>query len=1354
MAESHENAPLVKPKSAFAHFQKQMTSVIREELKRGVGDDATFDANEANLGAVQREISARWNNLTPEEREPFLDAAKADRERYEEECLIRDRQVQEEQERKRQERNAVDVDGKRERKAAAAEPQREKRPAKQLSDDQIEAKRRREEASQKVKDAKNELKAEEERQKDSLKEKKAEAAAARLKYLLSQSDIFKHFGVKEPPKDTKEKSKKKKSEREEDDELLHDKHDTVRLTVQPSVIKYGTMRQYQLEGLSWMVNLANQGINGILADEMGLGKTLQTISVLGYFKEFHNISGPHLVLVPKSTLSNWLAEFNRWCPSLRATKFHGDKVERDRVVDEILCPGLSQEKRKFDVCVTTFEMCLKAKTTLCKFAWRYLIIDEAHRIKNEASQFSTVVRMMATEHRLLLTGTPLQNNLHELWALLNFLLPDVFSSSEQFDEWFNLDVDDDEAKKQMITQLHRILRPFMLRRLKADVEKSLPPKKETLLFVGMTPMQKALYKSLLLRDMNTLTGGSTASKSALQNIVMQLRKCCGHPYLFEGQEDRSLPPLGEHVVENCGKMILMDKLLKRLKERGSRVLIFSQMTRVLDIMEDFCRMRSYDYCRIDGNTSYDERESSIEEYNAPNSSKFIFLLSTRAGGLGINLYTADIVILYDSDWNPQADLQAQDRAHRIGQKKEVNVYRFVTANSVEEKIIERAQQKLKLDAMVVQQGRLQEKQKNLSKNDMLDMIRFGADEVFRANEDSTITDEDIDAILAKGEARTEEMNSKLQAHDKGDLLNFKLDGGGCQVIDGVDYSKEKERLEEIKRLADLEFARTLADGMGKRERRTVVKTDESSIRFKSKMKQLPKSLRLPRMDEWQFYNRSRMTEIHEIEVAAYEEAKASGDLDKADNSYLSPELQAEKNELINSAFPDWNKPHFFLFIKLMARYGRSNLTAIAREMGKPQDEVKRYADTFWQRGSELGDWDKIRKSIEKGESKLLEIERLAEQTAIKIKRYENPYEDLVINYQGKGGKLFTEEEDRLLLCLVHTYGYGSWEKIKREIHSAPVCAFDYYLRSRSAAELGRRCDSLMRICEKDNLDFELKEKKEATLQKEIAEQRQELAKRIAEAKAELNRNQALVDEKIMKEAKKMQAAREAKRMKKEKKEEDHLKKDDDLSESLQEELRQMIAQSTDKEASTIALKFCAKHVKCQLSHVLSAINQFATPVAYSKPGQPAWRLHSEYAVASSSRSRKRPVEDNDEESKDEPKDSKRLPKSPWSPSAMKQASSKKVKKRESNVIRTSCKPLLESENKKPVKKPRSAYVLFSLTKRNEVRASMPEDTGIVELMSRLTELWLEMTDEEKEPWYKAQDDDKKRYERELEEQNL
>lgn len=190
--------------------------------------------------------------------------------------------------------------------------------------------------------------------------------------------------------------------------------------------------------------------------------------------------------------------------------------------------------------------------------------------------------------------TPLQNNLRELWALLNFLLPDIFASADQFDEWFNLEIDDDEAKKNMISQLHKILRPFMLRRLKADVAKGLPPKTETIVMVGMSKMQKQLYKKLLLRDLDAFTGNNAGkNRTAVLNIVMQLRKCCGHPYLFEGVENRSLDPLGEHLVENCGKLNIVSKLLKRLKERGSRVLIFTQMTRVLDILEDFMVMRGY-----------------------------------------------------------------------------------------------------------------------------------------------------------------------------------------------------------------------------------------------------------------------------------------------------------------------------------------------------------------------------------------------------------------------------------------------------------------------------------------------------------------------------------------------------------------------------------------------------------------------------------------------------------------------------------------------------------------------------------------------------------------------------------------
>merc|ERR1711871_818394 len=593
-------------------------------------------------------------------------------------------------------------------------------------------------------------------------------------------------------------------------------------------ISGGQLREYQMEGLSWMAKLAENGINGILADEMGLGKTLQSIAIIAYSTEVKNMAGPHLIMVPKSTLSNWMNEFARFTPSLRVMRFHGTKDQREEVIRDVLKPGKLHSERDWDICVTSYEMVIKEKGHLKKFHWRYLIIDEAHRLKNEDSQFARTVRALNTQHRLLLTGTPLQNNLHELWALLNFLLPDVFSSSEQFDEWFNLDVDDTETKQQMIGQLHKLLHPFMLRRLKDDVEKSLLPKTETILFTGMSTMQKVLYKSILMRDIDTINGAATSKsegpRTAILNIVMQLRKCCNHPYLFPGLEDRTLHPMGDHLYTNCGKMVLLDKLLVKLKSRGHRVLIFSQMTRMLDILEDFLISKNYQSCRIDGNTSYVDREERIYEYNKDDSEKFIFLLSTRAGGLGLNLQTADTVILYDSDWNPQADLQAQDRAHRIGQKKAVNVFRLVTDDSVEVKVVERAQQKLKLDAMVVQQGRLSENDKKLSKVDLLHTLRFGADKIFKSK-DSSITDDDIDTILDQGKKRTEEMNAKLQDSLKGDLYDFRLDGGmTSQVFEGKDYSDKANREKEYGafREMQLQFLDT-----GKRERKMIASYNDS-----------------------------------------------------------------------------------------------------------------------------------------------------------------------------------------------------------------------------------------------------------------------------------------------------------------------------------------------------------------------------------------------------------------------------------------------------------------------------------------------------------------------------------------------
>ena len=407
----------------------------------------------------------------------------------------------------------------------------------------------------------------------------------------------------------------RKTEQEEDAELLQDEEDeddertifresptcnSILLLHLMIVIKGGEMRDYQVQGLNWLISLYENGINGILADEMGFGKTLQTISFLGYLRFLRGVKGPHLIAVPKSTINNWAREFAQWIPEIKVLVFQGPKEERQELIKEKLLP------QDFDVCVTSYEMVLREKAHFKKFAWEYIIIDEAHRIKNEESMLSQIVRLFNSRNRLLITGTPLQNNLHELWALLNFLLPDVFSDSAAFDQWFQ---QQDADQDTVVQQLHKVLRPFLLRRVKSDVEKALKPKKETNIYVGMSEMQVKWYRRILEKDIDAVNGavGKREGKTRLLNIVMQLRKCCNHPYLFDGAEPGPPYTNDEHLVFNSGKMVILDRLLKRMKAQGSRVLIFSQMSRVLDILEDYCLMREYQYCRIDGSTAHEDR---------------------------------------------------------------------------------------------------------------------------------------------------------------------------------------------------------------------------------------------------------------------------------------------------------------------------------------------------------------------------------------------------------------------------------------------------------------------------------------------------------------------------------------------------------------------------------------------------------------------------------------------------------------------------------------------------------------------------------------------------------------------------
>ncbi|KAK7303148.1 hypothetical protein RJT34_14049 [Clitoria ternatea] len=906
----------------------------------------------------------------------------------------------------------------------------------------------------------------------------------RLKYLLQQTELFAHF-AKGDQSSSQKKSRgrgrhaSKVTEEEEDEEYLKEEEDGVantRLVTQPSCIQ-GKMRDYQLAGLNWLIRLYENGINGILADEMGLGKTLQTISLLGYLHEFRGIKGPHMVVAPKSTLGNWMNEIRRFCPVLRAVKFLGNPDERRHIREELLVAG------KFDVCVTSFEMAIKEKSALRRFSWRYIIIDEAHRIKNENSLLSKTMRLYSTNYRLLITGTPLQNNLHELWSLLNFLLPEIFSSAETFDEWFQISGENDQ--QEVVQQLHKVLRPFLLRRLKSDVEKGLPPKKETILKVGMSQMQKQYYKALLQKDLEVVNAGG--ERKRLLNIAMQLRKCCNHPYLFQGAEPGPPYTTGDHLITNAGKMVLLDKLLPKLKERDSRVLIFSQMTRLLDILEDYLMFRGYQYCRIDGNTGGDDRDASIDAFNKPGSEKFVFLLSTRAGGLGINLATADVVILYDSDWNPQVDLQAQDRAHRIGQKKEVQVFRFCTEYTIEEKVIERAYKKLALDALVIQQGRLAE-QKTVNKDELLQMVRFGAEMVF-SSKDSTITDEDIDRIIAKGEEATAELDAKMKKFTE-DAIKFKMD----DTAELYDFDDEKDENR-------FDFKKIVSENWIEPPKRERKRNYSESEYFKQTLRQggptKPKEPRIPRMPQlhdFQFFNTQRLSELYEKEVRYLmqthqkNQLKDSIDVDETEDvgDPLTAEELEEKERLLEEGFSSWSRRDFNTFIRACEKYGRNDIKSIASEMeGKTEEEVERYAKVFKERYKELNDYDRIIKNIERGEARISRKDEIMKAIGKKLDRYKNPWLELKIQYGQNKGKLYNEECDRFMICMVHKLGYGNWDELKAAFRTSPLFRFDWFVKSRTTQELARRCDTLIRLVEKENQEYDERER-QARKEKKLA----------------------------------------------------------------------------------------------------------------------------------------------------------------------------------------------------------------------------------------------------------------------------
>ncbi|KAF1751258.1 hypothetical protein GCK72_017812 [Caenorhabditis remanei] len=542
-----------------------------------------------------------------------------------------------------------------------------------------------------------------------------------------------------PPKEEESRRPKK---REKVD--IRKKYD-----VQPDYVSEtgGNLHPYQLEGINWLRHCWSNGTDAILADEMGLGKTVQSLTFLYTLMKEGHCKGPFLIAAPLSTIINWEREAELWCPDFYVVTYVGDRDSRVVLrehefsfVEGAVRTGpkagkmKTTENMKFHVLLTSYETINMDKTILSSIEWGALVVDEAHRLKNNQSLFFKNLNEYTIHYRVLLTGTPLQNNLEELFHLLNFLSKERFNQLEAFTAEFS-----EISKEDQIEKLHNLLGPHMLRRLKADVLTGMPSKSELIVRVELSPMQKKWYKNILTRNFDALNVKNGGTQMSLMNVLMELKKCCNHPYLFvkaslEAPKEKNGMYEGTALIKNSGKFALLQKMLRKLKDGGHRVLIFSQMTMMLDIMEDFCDVEGYKYERIDGSITGQMRQDAIDRYNAPGAQQFIFLLSTRAGGLGINLATADTVIIYDSDWNPHNDIQAFSRAHRLGQKHKVMIYRFVTKGSVEERITSVAKKKMLLNHLVVRAGLGGKEGKSMSKSELDDVLRWGTEELFKEDE--------------------------------------------------------------------------------------------------------------------------------------------------------------------------------------------------------------------------------------------------------------------------------------------------------------------------------------------------------------------------------------------------------------------------------------------------------------------------------------------------------------------------------------------------------------------------------------------------------------------------------------------
>ncbi|XP_061836669.1 chromodomain-helicase-DNA-binding protein 1 [Nerophis lumbriciformis] len=838
------------------------------------------------------------------------------------------------------------------------------------------------------------------------------------------------------------------------------------------------LRDYQLDSLNWMAHSWCKGNSCILADEMGLGKTIQTISFLNYMFNEHQLYGPFLLVVPLSTLTSWQREIQLWAPQMNIVVYLGDIRSRNMIRTHEWM-HVHAKRLKFNILLTTYEILLKDKSFLGNVNWAFIGVDEAHRLKNDDSLLYKTMIEFKSNHRLLITGTPLQNSLKELWSLLHFIMPEKFYSWELFEE------EHGKGRDSGYTSLHKELEPFLLRRVKKDVEKSLPAKVEQILRVEMSAIQKQYYKWILTRNYKALSKGTKGSTSGFLNVMMELKKCCNHCYLIKPPEDNEFLNRAEalqHLIRSSGKLVLLDKLLVRLKERGHRVLIFSQMVRMLDILADYLRSRQFLFQRLDGSIKGEMRKQALDHFNADGSEDFCFLLSTRAGGLGINLASADTVVIFDSDWNPQNDLQAQARAHRIGQKRQVNIYRLVTKSSVEEEIIERAKKKMVLDHLVIQRmdttgktvlhtGTAPSSSAPFNKEELSAILKFGAEELFKEleGEEQEPQEMDIDEILKRAETRENDPGPSTVGEEL--LSQFKV--ANFTMMDEEEIEMDSERSH-----------RSWDDIIPEEQRRRMEEEE--------RQKELEEIYLLPRM-------RNCAKQISFNANAGRRQGRSrrySGSDSDSHSDRKRPKKRGRPRTIPRENIKGFSDAEIRRFVKSYKKFGGplERLDAIARDaelVDKSEHDLKRLAETVHngclrtlrenpcgpernsggRRGKVKGPTFRISgvqvnaKLVISHEEELAPLHKAIPEDAEERKKYMIPCHSKAAHFDIEWGK----EDDSSLLIGIYEYGYGSWEMIKMDpdLNLTHKLLPDDPDKKPQAKQLQTRADYLIKLLSKD-----------------------------------------------------------------------------------------------------------------------------------------------------------------------------------------------------------------------------------------------------------------------------------------------